>query len=52
MKPKVRHTFLLSRIKGVKNKQIAVIEGITESAVEARISSALKVMRKLLKDYL
>lgn len=52
MKPKVRHTFLLSRIKGVKNKQIAVIEGITESAVEARISSALTVMRKLLKDYL
>lgn len=52
MKPKVRHTFLLSRIKGIKNKQIAVVEGITESAVEARISAALTVMRKLLKDYL
>lgn len=52
MKPKVRHTFLLSRIKGIKNKQIAVVEGITESAVEARISAALTVMRRLLKDYL
>ncbi len=52
MKPKVRRTFLLSRMKGIKNKQIAVVEGITESAVEARISSALTVMRKLLKDYL
>lgn len=52
MKPKVRHTFLLSRMKGIKNKQIALVEGITESAVEARISSALSVMRKMLKDYL
>lgn len=52
MKPKVRHTFLMSRINGLKNREIASVEGIAESTVEARISSALLVMRKLLKDYL
>lgn len=52
MKPKVRHTFLMSRINGLKNREIANVEGIAESTVEARISSALLVMRKLLKDYL
>ncbi len=52
MKPKVRRTFILSRMNGLKNREIACVEGIAESTVEARISSALIVMRKLLKDYL
>lgn len=52
MKPKVRHTFVMSRMKGLKNREIAMAEGIAESTVEARITSALLVMRKLLKDYL
>lgn len=52
MKPKVKDTFLQSRIKGLKNREIASAEGIAESTVEARIKSALLIMRKLLKDYL
>lgn len=52
MKKKVRRTFLLSRVKGLKNKEIADIEGVVESTIEARISSALLVMRKMLDDYL
>ncbi|MEG2849970.1 MAG: sigma factor-like helix-turn-helix DNA-binding protein [Bacteroidales bacterium] len=52
MKPKVRQTFLMSRVKGLKNREIASAEGVAESTVEARITSALLVMRKLLKDYL
>lgn len=52
MKPKVRQTFVMSRMKGLKNREIAHAEGIAESTVEARITSALLVMRRLLKDYL
>lgn len=52
MKPKIRRTFFLSRYKGLKNKEIAAKEGIVESAVEARITAALLIMKKLLKDYI
>lgn len=52
MKPKIKDTFLQSRVKGLKNKEIAHAEGVAESTIEARITSALLVMRKLLKDYL
>lgn len=52
MKPKVRRTFMMSRIKGLKNREISEIEGISESTVEARISSALLLMRKMLEDYI
>lgn len=52
MKPKVRQTFLMSRMNGLKNREIASAEGVAESTIEARITSALMVMRKLLKDYL
>lgn len=52
MKKKVRRTFLLSRMKGLKNREIADIEGVAESTIEARISSALLVLRKMLEDYM
>ena len=52
MKKKVRRTFLLSRMKGLKNREIADIEGVAESTIEARISSALLIMRKMLEDYM
>lgn len=52
MKPKVRRTFVMSRFQGIKNKDIAVIENIAESTVEARITAALLIMKKLLKDYI
>lgn len=52
MKPKVRRTFVLSRFKGLKNKDIAISEGVAESTIEARITLALLIMKKLLKDYI
>lgn len=52
MKPKVRQTFIMSRMNGLKNREIASAEGVAESTIEARMTSALLVMRKLLKDYL
>jgi Sigma-70, region 4. len=52
MKDKVRRTFLLSRGKGLKNKEIAEIEGVAESTIEARMSHALLIMRKMFKDYI
>lgn len=52
MKTKVRRTFMLSRIKGLKNREIADMEGVVESTVEARITSALLIMRKMLHDYI
>ncbi|MHC1780028.1 MAG: sigma-70 family RNA polymerase sigma factor [Bacteroidales bacterium] len=52
MKNKVRRTFMLSRIKGLKNREIADVEGVVESTIEARISSALLLMRKMLDDYM
>lgn len=52
MRPKIRRTFIMSRYEGLKNKEIAAIEGVAESTIEARITSALLVMKKLLIDYL
>lgn len=52
MKPKIRETFLKSRVKGLKNREIAQNEGVAESTIEARIKIALLIMKKLLKDYL
>jgi len=52
MKPKVRRTFVMSRFKGLKNREIAGIEGVGESTIEARITAALLIMKRLLKDYI
>ncbi|MCI1721176.1 MAG: sigma-70 family RNA polymerase sigma factor [Bacteroidales bacterium] len=52
MKPKVRRTFVMSRFQGIKNKDIAAIENVAESTIEARITSALLIMKRLLKDYI
>ncbi len=52
MKKRVRRTFLLSRIEGMKYSEIAEAEDVSVRAVEARISSALLTLRVLLKDYL
>ena len=52
MKKRVRRTFLLSRIEGMKYSEIAEAEDVSVRAVEARISSALLTLRILLKDYL
>lgn len=47
--PKVRDTFLRSRREGLRNREIAMEEGISEKAVEHRIGKALKAVRKALK---
>ncbi|MEF9930822.1 MAG: RNA polymerase sigma-70 factor [Bacteroidales bacterium] len=52
MPEKVKETFILSRDKNFKNKEIAQIQEIGISTVEFRISCAFKIFRKYLKDYL
>ncbi len=52
MPPKVRETFLLSRNANLKNREIAVVQSIGLSTVEARLTKAYIILRKYLKDYL
>jgi RNA polymerase sigma-70 factor (ECF subfamily) len=52
LSPKCREIFILSRFEGKKNAEVAQILSISEKAVEAQISKALKVFRVALKDYL
>lgn len=47
-----REVFEMSRFSGLKNREIADELGITEKAVEANISRALKALKISLKDYL
>ncbi len=48
---KCREIFIMSRIRGLKNEQIADELNISKRTVEAQISKALKVLRVKLKDY-
>jgi RNA polymerase sigma-70 factor (ECF subfamily) len=52
MTDKVRETFILSREKGLTYNEIAALSGVTPKAVENRMSTALKVLREYLKDFL
>lgn len=52
MSDKVRETFLLSRDGNLKNREIAVVQSIGLSTVEARLTKAYVILRKYLKDYL
>jgi len=47
----VRETFILSRYKEMSYKEISELEGITLKAVEYRIMSALRILRKNCTDY-
>jgi len=51
MPDKVKETFVLSRFKNLKNKEIATLQSISVKTVEYRISFAFRVLRKILKDY-
>ena len=51
MPDKVKDTFVLSRFKNLKNKEIATLQNISVKTVEYRISYAFRVLRKILKDY-
>ena len=46
---KIGKTFALSREEGMKNKEIALLEGISEKTVEYRIRVALQRFRHLFK---
>lgn len=46
-----KEVFVLSRIKGIKYKEIAQRLNISERTVEVRISEALKCLRILLRDF-
>ena len=50
--PKISKTFALSRSEGLKNREIAQREGISEKAVEYRMRVALEKFRKNIKKYL
>ncbi len=52
MPPKVRTTWLQSRVENLKNREIAEIQGIGISTVEFRLACAFRILRKYLKDYI
>ncbi|MEG2849726.1 MAG: sigma-70 family RNA polymerase sigma factor, partial [Bacteroidales bacterium] len=52
MTPKVRTTFMLSRMQGMKYSEIAKADNISNRTVEARIKLAMLILRKTFKDYL
>lgn len=47
-----REVFEMSRYTEMKNREIAKKLGISQKAVEARMTKALKILRNELKDYL
>lgn len=51
MPDKVRETFIFSKFRDLKNREIAQKQKISEKTVEYRISYAYKILRKNLKDY-
>ncbi|MFA5849241.1 MAG: sigma-70 family RNA polymerase sigma factor [Bacteroidales bacterium] len=51
MTPKTKEFFQMSRYGCKKNEEIAQIMGVSVKTVEYRIMSALRVLRKNLKDY-
>ncbi len=52
MKPKIKGTFILSRMKGFKNYEVAEIQNVSIRTVESRIQSAMTTLRKCFRDYL
>jgi RNA polymerase sigma-70 factor (family 1) len=44
--PKCKEVFLLSRFKGLKNREVALNLGISEKVVEKHISRAFRILRK------
>lgn len=49
LSPKCREIFILSRFKGLRNNEIAVLKGISEPAVHYHLEKALSRLRKKLK---
>lgn len=49
---KCREIFIMSRLRGMKNEEIAIELDLSKRTVETQISNALKVLRIELKDYI
>ncbi len=52
MNDKVKETFCLSRFKNLKNEEVARALDVSVKTVEYRMASALRILRKNLKDFL
>lgn len=52
MPHKVKSTFLKCRFDGLKYEEIAYSENVSVKAIEYRMSSALRILRTYLKDYI
>ncbi len=52
MNPRVKNTFILSRMKGYTHKEIAAYLGVSERAVEERMKKAMTVLNKTFEDHL
>jgi RNA polymerase sigma-70 factor (ECF subfamily) len=52
LSPKCREVFILSRINGLKNEDIANKLNLSKRTVETHVSNALKQLRSDLKDYI
>ena len=52
MKDSVRETFHLSRFRNMTNEEVARELGISVKTVEYRMSSALRILKKNLRDFI
>ncbi|MDH6304811.1 RNA polymerase sigma-70 factor (ECF subfamily) [Parabacteroides sp. PF5-5] len=50
--PRCREIFILSRMEGLKHKDIAQRLNISTNTIEGHISTALKKLREVLKEYI
>ena len=48
----VKETFVMCKLKGFKQREVAIILGISEKTVEQRMKRAMMVIRREFKDYL
>lgn len=52
MKPQVRETFHLSRFRNMTNEEVAKHLGISVKTVEYRMASAMRIIKKNLRDFI
>ncbi len=52
MSKKTKEAYQLSRNKEMSYKQIALLQNVSEKNIEYRISSALRILREVFRDYL
>ncbi len=49
---KTKQVYLKKRFENKKNEEIAIEMGVTQKAVEAHMTKALKILKEQLSDYL